>query len=239
MTKIHTLPILKDNYVFIIEGNNSEALIIDPGLSEPVLHYLKQHALTATHILNTHHHWDHTDGNLEIKNAINCTITGPEQERSLIPGLDDGLHEGDTFTWQDLTFDILHTPGHTLGHITYYCPQLKAAFVGDVIFSMGCGRLFEGTPKDAFGAFQKILALPDDTQIYCTHEYTLANAKFAMEIEPDNQDIKTRYEDCKNLRRKKHPTIPISLETEKQTNPFLRCQTLEDFTKLRKFRDNY
>ena len=103
---------------------------------------------------------------------------------------------------------------------------------------MGCGRLFEGTPKDAFGAFQKILALPDDTQIYCTHEYTLGNAKFAMEVEPDNQDIKTRYAEAKDLRRKKHPTIPVSLKSEKKTNPFLRCQTLEDFTKLRKFKDN-
>lgn len=236
---IHLIPILKDNYVFLIEGHDKQCLVIDPGLSDPVLGFINQQNLSLTHILNTHHHWDHTDGNLEIKNATNCTIIGPEQERSHIPGLDDGLHEGNTFKWQNLNFDILHTPGHTMGHITYYCSELKAAFVGDVIFSMGCGRLFEGTPADAFGAFQKILSLPNDTQIYCAHEYTLANAKFALEIEPNNNDLKKRYEEVKTLRRKKQPTIPVSLKTEKKTNPFLRQKTLEDFTKLRQFRDEY
>ena len=239
MTQIHLIPILKDNYVFLIEGHNNECLVIDPGDTAPILQELQKRNLTLTHILNTHHHWDHTDGNIEIKKATNCTIVGPEQERTHIPGLDKGLIEGDTFSWQNLSFEIIHTPGHTAGHITYYEPQLKAAFVGDVIFSMGCGRLFEGTSADAYGAFQKILSLPDETMIYCAHEYTLANAKFAMEVETDNQALQMRHEEVKELRRKKQPTIPVSLKTEKETNPFLRCQTMESFAKLRHFRDHY
>ena len=233
--RIHLIPILKDNYVFLITGQQDECIVIDPGEAEPVLNYIAANDLTLTHILNTHHHWDHTDGNLEIKHKTGCTIVGPVYEP--IRGIDTALSEGEQFQWQDLTFDVFHTPGHTQGHITYYVAALNAVFVGDVIFNMGCGRLFEGTPADAWDAFQKILALPDDTSMYCAHEYTLGNGKFALKHAPDNQEIQTRMDREKDKRRQGLPTIPSTLGLEKATNPFLRCVDVHEFAALRKMRD--
>ena len=232
---IHLLPILRDNYVFIIEGANNECLVIDPGLGAPVLDFLDERGLRLTHILNTHHHWDHTDGNLEIKAATGCRIVGPSYEA--IPGLDEGLSEGEVFEWQDLRFEVLHTPGHTAGHITYYCPALASVFVGDVLFAMGCGRLFEGSAEDAWGGFQKILALPDETAMYCAHEYTLNNAQSAMKKEPENEALAERYIHVKDKRRKGLPTIPSSIGLEKQTNPFIRFNNAEEFAAFRALRD--
>src|SRR5690606_31093015 len=138
-----------------------------------------------------------------------CSIIGPEKDRGRIPGIDKGLSEGDDFSLFDHKVEVLETPGHTSGHITFYIPKLKAVFVGDTLFSMGCGRLFEGTPEQMWKSFEKIMALPDDTLLYCGHEYTLANAKFCLSVEPDNEALQYRYAEARNLRKAGEPTLPV------------------------------
>lgn len=235
---IQLIPILKDNYAYLITGKNDEVMIIDPGEAAPISEALEKQNLRLTHILNTHHHWDHTDGNLELKEKYGCKIIGPEKDRARIPGIDEGLNEGDVFTWQDCNFEVIETPGHTLGHICFYEPELKTLFSGDTLFSMGCGRLFEGTAEQMWNSFEKILKLPDETLIYCGHEYTLGNAKFCLEIEPENADLQKRYAEARELRRAGQPTLPVSLETEKKTNVFLRAGSMNKFREIREIKDS-
>lgn len=234
---VQILPILKDNYAYLITGANKEAMIVDPGEAAPIIAYLEKNNLKLTHIVNTHHHWDHTDGNLDLKCRYNCIIYGPEKEKRRIPGIDQVLAEIDVFMWQDYKFQIIETPGHTAGHICLYEPHKKLLFTGDTLFSMGCGRLFEGTPEDAWNSFKKILTLPDETLIYCGHEYTLPNAKFCLKIEPDNQDLQKRHDEVKELRRQGLPTLPVSLGIEKKTNAFLRTGSAKKFKQIRLLKD--
>lgn len=233
---VQIIPILKDNYAYLMASNN-EALIIDPGEAAPIIEVLEKQNLKLTHIVNTHHHWDHTDGNLELKYRYNCTIYGPEKEKRRIPGIDQVLAEIDVFTWHDYQFQIIETPGHTAGHICLFEPKKKLLFVGDTLFSMGCGGLFEGTPEQAWHSFEKLLALPDDTNMYCGHEYTLPNAKFCLKIEPDNLDLQKRHDEVKELRRQCLPTLPVILGTEKKTNIFLRVGSAQKFKEIRAFKD--
>ncbi len=234
---IHLIPILKDNYAYLIEGLDGICAIVDPGDAVPVINFIEARGLRLTHILNTHHHWDHTDGNLEVKEHFGCLVAGPKAEAQRIPGIDIVLSEGDDFAPLGETIQIIETPGHTSGHIALYMPDLQSVFVGDTLFSMGCGRLFEGTPKQMWSSFEKIMTLPDETMMYCGHEYTLANAKFCMQIEPENADIKHRYSEAKDLRRAGLPTLPVSLGTEKKTNVFLRAGSAEGFSDLRTLKD--
>ncbi len=224
--KIHVLPILDDNYAYIIEADG-EAIVIDPGESVPAIEFLEKHKLRLVHILNTHYHWDHTDGNLELQEFSGASIIGPDDDR--VPGVETHLREGDRFLWAGIHADVLETPGHTSSHVCFYFPELKALFTGDTLFSMGCGALFEGTKEQMWQSFEKILRLPDETNIYCGHEYTLANGQFCHKVEPDNQDIVERMKEAKELRRQHLPTIPVMLGIEKKTNVFLRAGSAENF----------
>ncbi len=228
--KIHILPILADNYSYVLEADG-EAIVIDPGESALVIYFLEKHKLRLVHILNTHHHWDHTDGNLELQEFSGARITGPDDDR--IPGVEARLREGDRFLWSGTHADVIETPGHSSSHICFYFPELKALFTGDTVFSMGCGALFEGTKEQMWQSFEKILRLPDDTNIYCGHEYTLANGQFCQKVEPDNTDITARMKQAKDLRRQHLPTIPVTLGTEKKTNVFLRAGSADNFGNFR------
>ena len=231
--KIYIVPILQDNYSYVLEANG-EAAVIDPGEAEPIIDFLDKNELKLTHILCTHHHWDHTDGNEELQQRYGVRIVGPDDDR--VPFIDVRLHEGDRFSFGGNHAEILETPGHTSTHICFYFPEAKAVFTGDTVFSMGMGALFEGTKEDMWKSFEKILKLPDDTNIYCGHEYTLPNGMFCAKVEPDNKDIQERLKEAKELRRQHLPTIPVTLGIEKKTNVFLRAGSAENLANIKEKR---
>ena len=252
--KIYQFPCLSDNYGFLIhdDKNGLTACIDTPEVSS-IENALSINNWNLTHILNTHHHWDHAGGNLELKEKTNCIIVGPRADAERIPGIDIQVGEGDIYQFGDFRATIHDTPGHTMGHIVYHFAEEKCAFVGDTLFAMGCGRLFEGTPEQMWNSLQKILEWPDDTIIYCAHEYTQNNGYFAMTVEPENQDLIDRLEEVKCLRAEGKPTIPTTLSIEKKTNPFLRPMSknlqntihmensslVEIFARVRQLKDNF
>jgi len=240
MLEIHQISILKDNYVYVIHNNKSdETAVVDPGRADPVLHFLQEKGWGCDYIINTHHHWDHTDGNAEIKAKTGAKIIGFANDSHRIPEIDIKIQEGEELEICGSKAKILFLPGHTLGHIGYYFAKEKALFSGDVIFAMGCGRLFEGSAEQAYGSLQKIAKLPLDTKIYCAHEYSLDNAEFALTLNNDNRDLQYRYENVKKLREKNKPTIPTNIAIELKTNPFLRAENVDEFARVRKIKDNF
>jgi hydroxyacylglutathione hydrolase len=236
---IHIIPVLRDNYCYILEGENKECLILDAGEAAPVEHYIHDHALKPMAILNTHHHNDHIGGNERLSQLYNIPIFAPQSEMQFIPNVYRGLSDGDILDLAGVSLKIIETPGHTLGHIVFYWEHEKVLFSGDTLFSMGCGRLFEGSAEDMFISFQKIKSLPIDTMVYCGHEYTLTNGFFGLSVEPDNVFIQARMDEVKKLRMEKKPTIPTSLETELKTNVFLMASSQKDFADLRVRKDNF
>ncbi|MGH1350919.1 MAG: hydroxyacylglutathione hydrolase [Methyloligellaceae bacterium] len=252
--EIYQFPCLGDNYgILIHDAESNLTAAIDTPEAEAITAALKTKGWTLTHILNTHHHFDHTGGNEALKKETGCQIVGPAEEASRIPGIDIQLKEGDTFTFGSHVAKILDTRGHTSGHISYWFQQDEVIFVGDTLFAMGCGRLFEGTPEMMWNSLQKIMELPSDTVIYCGHEYTLGGAEFALSIEPDNEALNDRYKKVKQLREDGLPTLPTTLDEEMATNPFLRPSSLEIqktlnmvgktdleiFTEIRARKDNF
>lgn len=250
--QICIFPCLKDNYGFLLhDGESNTTAVVDTPDASAIEKVLAENGWALTYILNTHHHWDHTGGNLELKEKTGCKIFGPRAEATNIPGIDSELSEGDIFKLGNISAKIYETPGHTSGHIVYHFENDSAAFVGDTLFAMGCGRLFEGTPKQMWDSLQKIMKWPDKTRIYCAHEYTQDNARFALTIEPENQDLITRAKYVEKIRAEGKATIPTNLAIEKKTNPFLRpnssdirnhikMQTstdLEVFTKIRNLKN--
>lgn len=218
------IPCLDDNYAYLIHDPESHiTLSIDTPVAEVILDALSEQGWKLTHILNTHHHWDHVGGNLALKAATGCQIIGPVGEQERIPGIDQTVKEGDVLDLGNFSIEVTETPGHTLGHVVYYIPALESAFVGDTLFSMGCGRLFEGTAEQMWHSLQKLMRWPDKTLIYCAHEYTTANGQFALSIEPENSDLRKRLEQVHALRADDQPTIPTTMQLEKKTNPFLRA----------------
>ena len=221
---IEQIPVLGDNFIYLVHDSESgETAAVDPAVAGPVIDALAQHGWTLSHILNTHHHGDHTGANLELKEVTGCTIVGAGVDAARIPGIDVRIGEGDGIsigTHQARVFDV---PGHTSGHIAYWFEQDKALFSGDTLFSMGCGRLFEGTAEQMWTSLLKLRALPDDTLVYCAHEYTNANADFALSVEPANADLKRRAAEVVALREQGKPTVPSNLGEEKRVNPFLRA----------------
>ena len=231
MYNLYLIPALMDitkNYIYyLIDKKTGTSAIIDPGDAKPIKDFIAKNSFIPNFILNTHHHWDHTDGNLELKSFFNLKIVANEKDRHQIPGADTFVKYGDKFCLGDIEFEIIHTPGHTNNHIAFYSQNAKLLFCGDTMFSGGCGRLFEGTPSDLLISFKKFYALPDDTRVCCAHEYTLSNLEYALQIEPNNLDIKSRIEECKSLLEKVDPTIPSTIEIEKQTNPYMRFRNSE------------
>ena len=221
---IHQFPCLEDNYGFLVHDPVSGATAtIDTPDSAEINRQLSAKNWALSDIFNTHWHADHTGGNVALKRQWGCKISGPAGEAARIPELDVALAEGDQVTLGDQVAAVWQTPGHTAGHIIFHFAKAKAAFVGDTLFALGCGRLFEGTPAQMWASLLRLRALPDDTKVYCAHEYTEANAAFAITAEPNNQALKERYAQIKTLRRAGQPTVPTTIGVEKATNPFLRA----------------
>jgi len=215
---------LKDNYVYLLrEPTTGTVAVVDPAESAPVRAALDDRGWGLDLILNTHHHGDHIGGNAELKAFYGATIIGPAAETARIPGMDRTVAEGDTVEVGEETARVLETPGHTTGHVAFAFEGARALFCGDTLFSLGCGRMFEGTPDQMWASLEKLRALPDDTRIYCGHEYTESNARFARSIDPDNEALAAKAESVAAARRAGEPTIPATLGEEKAANPFLRA----------------
>jgi len=233
--KIIQIPILKDNYAYILTNEKCTA-VIDPGDATPIISKCKELNLWPTHILNTHHHWDHTNGNLGIKEEFGCEVWGPLSEADRIPGLSKGLTEGPIILG-GLNGQVLSAPGHTKAHILLYFKLDQILFTGDVLFCGGCGRLFEGSANEMYISLQKIKALPAQTRIFCGHEYSLKNLEFAKSVGIKN--LETTEIAWTRQREKNIPTVPSTLELELKINPFLLARSVEEFTQLRLLKDNF
>eukprot|EP00891_Asterochloris_glomerata_P004686 jgi/Astpho2/4686/Aster-00247 len=218
----------QDNYVWLLQDKESgKVAVVDPSEAEPVVKALKERGLHVDFILNTHHHWDHTGGNEALKKQFNCTIVGPKADEGRIPGIDIALKasstvDGDTWEFGKQTMHVFDTPGHTRGHITLWFPEADALFPGDTLFALGCGRLFEGNPAQMWGSLSKMIPLSPSAKVFCAHEYTQSNAKWAVTVDPNNKKLQQRKEQIDGLRSKGEPTIPSTLQEELDTNPFLR-----------------
>lgn len=225
---IHMFPCLADNYGYLLHDTESgTTAAVDTPDADEILRQLDAKGWRLTHVLNTHHHSDHAGGNLALKARTGCTIVGPRADAARIPGLDVAVGEGDTVALGAQRATVHDTPGHTRGHIVYHFAEAQAAFVGDTLFALGCGRLFEGTPGQMWSSLQKILRWPADTRLYCAHEYTASNARFALTVEPQNAALRARAEAVEKLRAAGTPTVPSTLAEEKATNPFLRAASAE------------
>jgi hydroxyacylglutathione hydrolase len=217
--EIEIVPCLKDNYAYLVKSG-SQCAVVDPSEAAPVQQALARKGWKLTHILNTHHHLDHCGGNLELKQATGAVVIGPGKDAARIPGLDVGVDEASGWEFDGRKVAVLEVPAHTRGAITFVIDG--NAFTGDTLFLMGCGRLFEGDPQMMWSSLSKLMTLPDDTNIYCGHEYTESNGRFALTLEPGNQALQTRMSQVAATRAKGKPTVPATLALEKQTNPFLR-----------------
>ena len=217
---------VQDNWNWLLHDDASGmTAVIDPSEASGIEAALEEKGLGLDFILCTHHHWDHTNGNLALKARYGCQIVGAAADAARIRGIDVALAENESFMLGGHCVETFDISGHTIGHIAFYCRQDKALFVGDTLFAMGCGRMFEGTPEIYHASLQKIVALPDETQIYCAHEYTLANGRFARAMEPDNEAIAEHMALAKARRKAGLPSLPTSLAREKATNPFLRTHS--------------
>jgi len=224
--QVHMFPCLSDNYGFLIHDTDADVTaVIDTPEVGPINAALEEKGWRLTHILNTHHHFDHAGGNEALKAQWGCTVVGAACDAERIPGIDVRVSDGDTLEFGSVKAKVLEVPGHTSGHIAYYFPDASndgVAFVGDTLFALGCGRLFEGSAAEMWSSLQKLMALPDDTTVYCAHEYTQSNAAFALSVEPGNADLVARSEEIDRMREQGIPTVPTTIGLEKATNPFLR-----------------
>ncbi|KAF7805336.1 putative hydroxyacylglutathione hydrolase 2, chloroplastic isoform X1 [Senna tora] len=235
------VPCLRDNYAYLLHDVDTGTVgVVDPSEAVPIIDALSRKNRNLTYILNTHHHHDHTGGNAELKARYGAKVIGAGVDKERIPGIDIYLNDGDKWMFAGHEVLIMETPGHTRGHISFYFPGSGAIFTGDTLFSLSCGKLFEGTPEQVdvnciylfyllwmLSSLKKITSLPDDTCIYCGHEYTLSNSKFALSIEPSNKELQSYAAHVGHLRSKGLPTIPTTLKTEKACNPFLRTTSAE------------
>jgi hydroxyacylglutathione hydrolase len=228
MLAIEPVACLTDNYAYLIHDSASGlCAVVDPSEPQPVKRALAAHGWKLTHILNTHHHLDHTGGNVPLKEEFGADVIGPAKDRERIPGIDTGVDESTGWQFGSHCVRVLEIPAHTRAHIAFTFEEENAVFTGDTLFSMGCGRLFEGTPDMMWTSLSKLMTLDDKTRVYCGHEYTLNNGRFALTLEPGNADLKARMKDVEALRAKNAQTIPSTIGLEKKTNPFLRPDSAE------------
>jgi hydroxyacylglutathione hydrolase len=216
---VELLPAFSDNYIALIVWD-SGCCVVDPGDAEPVLSWVRQHQVTPCAILNTHHHADHTAGNERLVKEFGCPVIGPDDAR--IPKLTQKVKDSEVFPIGPLQITALATPGHTRTHLAYYLPEQGWLFAGDCLFGAGCGRIFEGTGEQMWQSLQRLMQLPDETQIYCGHEYTLPNLEYAEELEPHNLQIHLRLNEARRQRAANQPTLPFTVAMEKATNPWVR-----------------
>ena len=236
--EIVAVPAFTDNYIWLVHDSESgETAVVDPGDATPALAEAHRRGWTISQIWNTHWHPDHTGGNVAIKEATGARISGPASGR--IPGRDVELSEGNEIRIGNHVGRVIEVPGHTLDHIALIFDEERAAFVGDTMFAMGCGRLFEGTPEQMYHSLQRLTALPDDARFYCAHEYTLANALFAAHAEPGNQATADRLAQVKSLREAGKITLPTTVRQERETNPFVRATDAQEFARRRAAKDSF
>jgi hydroxyacylglutathione hydrolase len=252
MLEIHQFPVLEDNYAFLVRDPDSgETMTVDTPDAAAILAEADRKGWRITQIWNTHWHPDHAGGNAEIKARTGCLVTGPAEVERIGAAPDRVVKHADAVKLGQYEARVIDVGGHTLGHIAYHFASERVAFVGDSIFSLGCGRLFEGTPEQMWGSLSRIAALPDDTTLYCAHEYTASNARFALSVDPDNAALRARAAEIERLRAAGKPTVPMKLAAEKAANPFLRAPALkaaigmagakdyEAFGEIRRRKDNF
>jgi hydroxyacylglutathione hydrolase len=236
--EIELLPILGDNYCFLLHEPKQDVMaVVDPGAAVPVAARLEERGGRLDWILITHHHADHTGGVLELKQRYGCRVAGPAAEAEKVPGLDLPLNEGDNFALGAEPATIIATPGHTKGHISFHFPESKAVFCGDTLFALGCGRLFEGDAQTMWTSLEKLMALSDATRVYCGHEYTSSNARFALSVDAKNKQLQSRAAAIEALRAQNEPTVPSTIGLERSTNPFVRAGNAKAFGRLRALKD--
>ncbi len=237
--QFHQFPCLSDNYgVLIHDPQSGDTASIDAPDAAAVENALSEKGWALTHILVTHHHWDHTQGIADLKSKYNCHVIGPKAEADKIDTLDEQKSDGESFNFGGETVDVISTPGHTLGMINFHFPESKTVFTGDTLFALGCGRIFEGDANIMWDSLSKLAKLPSETIVYCGHEYTQANAEFSLTIEPDNQALVERAKEIKTLRAQGRPTLPTSIALELETNVFLRAGNATEFARIRTAKDN-
>ncbi|WP_347717151.1 hydroxyacylglutathione hydrolase [Sphingomonas sp.] len=238
--EIVCVPAFSDNYLWLVhDADSGETAVVDPGDAAPVLAVAEARGWKISQVWNTHWHPDHTGGNLAVKEATGATISGPRRESAKIQGLDIELAEGDEVRLGAHKGDVCEVPGHTLGHIALVFGEDKVAFVGDTLFAMGCGRLFEGTPEQMFNSLNRLATLPPQTAVYCAHEYTLANARFAAHAEPGNAAIAARLAEVERARAEGRATVPTTIAAELATNPFLLARDVAEFAERRAAKDSF
>lgn len=220
---VELIPALRDNYIYLVRDQETNTTaVVDPAESGPVIEALSRRGWTLDLILNTHHHGDHTAGNGDLKTKYGARLIGPSAESARIDAMDEMVAEGDTVMIGASVGHVLDTPGHTRGHIAFHFPDSAVLFAGDTLFVLGCGRLFEGTPEDMWRSLSKFLPMPDETRVYCGHEYTVSNARFAVTVDPLNRALESRAREVEDMRARLEPTIPTTMGQERATNPFLR-----------------
>lgn len=240
MLEIVRIPVLSDNYVWLVhEPESKETMVVDPAVADPVLAEAEKRDWRITQIWNTHWHPDHTGGNRAIKDATGCHITGPEAEQERIPTLDSKIRGGDMVKLGDAEAQVMDVPAHTAGHIAFHFPAENVVFVGDTLFAMGCGRLFEGTPEQMFDNMQKLSRLPGETAVYCAHEYTQSNGEYALVAEPDNKALRRRMDEVVAARARGEATVPTTIALEMATNPFMRATSAAQLAERRSAKDNF
>ena len=238
--KIKIIPCLKDNYSYlIIDEKKDTACVIDPSESDPIIKYLENNKIDLKFILNTHHHYDHVGGNQKLKEKYNAKIIGFQEDKDRIPGIDILVDDQEIWENENFVAKIIHIPGHTLGHICFYFFNNKLVFTGDTLFSLGCGRIFEGTNLQMYESLKKIKELPKDTKVFCGHEYTLNNSEFCLIHDQNNDNLKNKIKEIKKKVQNNLPTVPSTIKEELECNIFLRSKNVESFSKLRDLKDNF
>ena len=238
--QIEIIPCLNDNYSYlIIDETNNSACVVDPSESAPIIDFLKNKNINLKYILNTHHHFDHIGGNKDLKKKFGSKIVGYKGDSYRIPEIDLQLENNQIWESENFKAKIIHVPGHTSGHICFHFFREKIVFTGDTLFSLGCGRIFEGTYKEMFESLKKIKRLPKETKIYCGHEYTQSNSKFCITNDSENLNLKKKIKKINSLIQKGMPTIPSTIKDELDCNIFLRAKDVETFSKLRDLKDNF
>ena len=236
--RVEVIPCLQDNYSYlIIDKSNNYACVVDPSEAKPIINFVEKENINLKYILNTHHHFDHVGGNKNLKKKYNSVVIGYKDDANRIPEIDILLEDNQIWKADNFEAKIMHIPGHTTGHICYHFFKEKLIFTGDTLFSLGCGKLFEGTYQDMFSSLKKIKKLSQDTKIYCGHEYTLQNSKFCIEYDPENTKLKNKITEIKKKLENNLPTIPSTLKDENECNIFLRAKDVESFSKLRDLKD--
>ena len=236
---VETIRCLEDNFSYILIDQNKNACVIDPSESAPIINFVEKNNIKIKYILNTHHHFDHIGGNKEIKKKYNAKIVAYKNDLHRIPDVDISLKNNQIWTAENFKSKIIHIPGHTNGHICFFFENEKIAFTGDTLFSLGCGRIFEGTYEEMFSSLKKLKELPKETKIYCGHEYTLKNSEFCLKYDKNNKRLQKKINEIKNKVNNNVPTVPSTIEDEIACNIFLRAKTLGEFSKLRDLKDNF